>query len=223
MGQHIVKIKSIDKVTHDVLQVVTEKPAGFTFIAGQATDVSINNADWKEEKKPFTFTSLPHNNYIEFIIKTYPSHQSVTNQLLQLNKDDELILHDVFGDIAYKGVGVFIAGGAGVTPFISILRHLQSKNEIGNNKLIFANKTKGDIILEEELKNMLGNNFINILSDEKVDGFANGFITENFLKENIDGLDKFFYVCGPPPMMDAMENMLMSLHVDKRLIIKEAF
>jgi ferredoxin-NADP reductase len=223
MGQHIVKIKSIDKVTHDVLQVVTEKPSEYTFIAGQATDVSINNADWKEEKKPFTFTSLPHNNYIEFIIKTYPSHQSVTNQLLQLNKDDELILHDVFGDIAYKGEGVFIAGGAGVTPFISILRHLQSKNEIGNNKLIFANKTKADIILEEELKNMLGNNFINILSDEKVNGFANGFITENFLKENIDGLDKYFYVCGPPPMMDAIENMLMNLNVDKKLIIKEAF
>jgi ferredoxin-NADP reductase len=223
MGKHIVKIKSIDKVTHDVLQVVTEKPAGYTFIPGQATDVSINKADWKEEKKPFTFTSLPHNNYIEFIIKTYPSHQSVTNQLLQLNKNDELILHDVFGDIAYKGEGVFIAGGAGVTPFISILRHLQSKNEIGNNKLIFANKTKADIILEEELKNMLGNNFINILSDEKVDGFTNGFISENFLKENIDGLDKYFYVCGPPPMMDAIENMLMNLNVDKKLIIKEAF
>jgi ferredoxin-NADP reductase len=223
MGQHIVKIKSIDKVTHDVLQIVTEKPAVYTFIAGQATDVSINNAGWKEEKRPFTFTSLSHNNYIEFIIKTYPSHQSVTNQLLQLNKDDELILHDVFGDIAYKGEGVFIAGGAGVTPFISILRHLQSENEIGNNKLIFANKTKADIILEEELKNMLGNNFINILSDEKVEGFANGFITENFLKENIDGLDKNFYVCGPPPMMDAIEKMLITLNVDKKLIIKEAF
>ena len=223
MGQHIVKIKSIDKVTHDVLQIITEKPAAYTFIPGQATDVSINNAGWKEEKRPFTFTSLPHNNYIEFTIKTYPSHQRVTNQLLQLNKDDELILHDVFGDIAYKGEGVFIAGGAGVTPFISILRHLQSKNEIGNNKLIFANKTKADIILEEELKNMLGNNFINILSDEKVDGFANGFITEYFLKENIDGLDKNFYVCGPPPMMDAIEKMLMTLNVDKKLIIKEAF
>lgn len=223
MGQYIVKIKSIDKITHDVLQIVTEKPVGYTFIPGQATDVSINKAGWKEEKRPFTFTSLPHNNYIEFTIKTYPSHQTVTNELLQLNKDDELILHDVFGDIAYKGEGVFIAGGAGVTPFISILRHLQSKNEIGNNKLLFANKTKADIILEEELKNMLGNNFINILSDEKVDGFANGFITEYFLKENIDELDKNFYVCGPPPMMDAIEKMLITLNVDKKLIIKEAF
>ena len=223
MVQHIVKIKSIKKVTHDVLQIITDKPPAYTFVSGQATDVSINNTDWKDEKRPFTFTCLPNNDYIEFTIKTYPSHQSVTNQLLQLNKGDELILHDVFGDIAYKGEGVFIAGGAGVTPFISIFRYLQSKNEIANNKLIFANKTKADIILEEEFKSLLGENFINVLSDEKVDGYANGYITEDFLKANIYDLNKNFYVCGPPPMMDAIEKMLANLHVNEKLIIKEAF
>ena len=223
MGQHIVKIKSIGKVTHDVLQIVTEKPSTYTFTPGQATDVSINNTDWKDEKRPFTFTCLPDNDYIEFTIKTYPSHKSVTNQLLQLNQGDELLLHDVFGDIAYKGEGVFIAGGAGVTPFISIFRYLHSKNEIANNKLIFANKTKADIILEEEFKNLLGENFINVLSDEKVDGYENGYITEGFLKANIDNLNKNFYVCSPPQMMDAIEKMLANLHVDEKLIIKEAF
>ena len=223
MEQHIVKIRSIEKVTHDVLQIVTEKPDSYTFTPGQATDVSINNTDWEDEKRPFTFTCLPDNDYIEFTIKTYPSHKSVTNQLLQLNKGDELILHDVFGDISYKGEGVFIAGGAGVTPFISMFRHLKAVNKIGNNKLIFANKTKADIILEEEFRNLLGKNFINVLSDEKVDGYANGFITEDFLKANIGDLDKNFYVCGPPPMMDAIEKMLANLHVNKKLIIKEAF
>ncbi len=223
MEQYIVKIKSIEKITHDVLQIVTEKPAEYSFIPGQATEVSINNNEWKEEKRPFTFTCLPHNDYIEFTIKTYPPHKSVTNQLLQLKINDELILHEVFGDIAYKGEGVFIAGGAGVTPFISIFRHLQFTNEIGNNKLIFANKTKADIILEEEFKNLLGKNFINVLSDEKVDGYANGFITEDFLKTNIANFNKNFYVCGPPPMMEAIEKILVNLRVDEKLIIKEAF
>jgi ferredoxin-NADP reductase len=223
MGQHIVKIKSIKKITHDVLQIVTDKPHAYTFVSGQATDVSINITNWKDEKRPFTFTCLPNNDYIEFTIKTYPSHQSVTNRLLKLNKGDELILHDVFGEIAYKGEGVFIAGGAGVTPFISIFRQLQSQNKIENNKLIFANKTKADIILEEEFNNLLGENFINILSDEKVEGYANGFITEDFLKANMGDLNKNIYVCGPPPMMDAIEKMLANLHVDEKLIITEAF
>jgi ferredoxin-NADP reductase len=223
MEQQNVKVKSVDKITHDVLKIVTGKPQKFNFIPGQATEVSINKNEWKNKKRPFTFTSLPHNNYLEFTIKTYPLKKSVTNELLKLKINDELILHDVFGAIAFKGEGIFIAGGAGVTPFISIFRHLQSKNEIGSNKLIFANKTKDDIILADEFKKLLGENFINILSDEKVDGYAHGQITESFLKKNINGFGKSVYLCGPPAMMDAVEILLTNLHVNKKFITKEAF
>lgn len=223
MKQHIVKIQSIEKVTHDVLKIVTEKPTKYVFTPGQATDISINKVGWHDIKKPFTFTCLPEDNFIEFTIKTYPSHQSVTNELLHLKINDELILNEVFGAINYKGEGVFIAGGAGVTPFISILRNLESKNEIGNNKLIFANKTKKDIILEAEFKVLLGANFINILSEEKVEGYANGRITKEFIQKNSGGTNKLFYICGPPPMMDAIEKQLADLNVAKKSIIKEAF
>lgn len=86
-----------------------------------------------------------------------------------------------------------------------------------------SNKTKGDIILEEEFRSLLGGNFINILSDEKVDGYGYGHITEDFLKANVGIGNKKFYVCGPPPMMDAIEKLLVNLQVDKKSIIKEAF
>jgi len=223
MEQHNVKIISLQHVTHDVLKIQTERPQQFKFTPGQATEVSINKEGWQNEKRPFTFTCLPENDYLEFTIKTYPSHKSVTNELLHLKINDELILHDVFGAIVYKGEGVFIAGGAGVTPFISIFRYLQSKNEIGNNKLIFANKTKADIILAQEFKQLLGNNFINILSDEIVHGYANGQINEDFIKANSGGINKIFYVCGPPPMMEAIEKQLANLHIDANSIVKEAF
>jgi ferredoxin-NADP reductase len=146
MKQHLVKIKSINHLTHDVLQIVTEKLQQFNFTPGQATEISLNKEGWQNEKRPFTFTSLSHNDYLQFTIKTYPSRKDVTNELLQLKKNDGLIIHNIFGAIAYKDEGFFIAGGAGVTPFISIFRYLQSKNEIGDNKLIFANKTKDDFI-----------------------------------------------------------------------------
>jgi ferredoxin-NADP reductase len=101
MEQHIVKVKSIDSITHDVLRIVTEKPPSFEFKPGQATDVSLNRDGWRDEKRPFTFTCLPSDDHLEFTIKTYPEHKGLTNQLLQLKKDDELILHEVFGTIAY--------------------------------------------------------------------------------------------------------------------------
>jgi ferredoxin-NADP reductase len=223
MKQHPVIIKSINHITHDVLQIVTEKPQKYTFTPGQATEVSINKSGWKDEKRPFTFTCLPNRDYLEFTIKTYPSHKGVTNELLQFKKNDILILHEVFGAISYKGEGVFIAGGAGITPFIAIFRYLQSKDNIGENKLIFANKTKEDIILKEEFKKLLGKNFINILSDEKTDGYAHGQITEGFLKAFISNSTKNVYICGPPPMMDAIEKQLIHLKIDRKQIIKEAF
>ena len=223
MTQHIVKITSIELITHDVLRIVTEKPQKYTFTPGQATEVSINTNGWEDKKRPFTFTSLPDNDYLEFTIKTYPSHKGVTSQLLHLKKNDMLILHDVFGTITYMGEGLFIAGGAGVTPFISIFRYLQSSNETGNNKLIFANKTKSDIILENEFNKILGKNFINLLSEEKAEGYAHGLITEDFLKTRIPGSASNIYICGPPPMMKAVENQLINLKIDKKQIIKETF
>ena len=223
MEKHLVKIKSIGKVTHDVLQIATERPPDLTFTPGQATEIAINKEGWQKEGRPFTFTSLPEQDYLQFTIKTYPAHKGVTNELLTLEEGDELILNDVFGAIAYKGEGVFIAGGAGVTPFISIFRHLHSKDEVGNNKLIFANKTKADIILGQEFEKLLGKNFINILSDEKANGYAQGYISEDFLKANIRDFSKKFYVCGPPPMMAAIEKQLAHFNVDEQSIIKEAF
>lgn len=223
MQQYPVRIRSIATITHDVLQITTEKPKQYSFVPGQATEVSINKSGWENKNRPFTFTCLPDDDHLEFTIKTYPAHKGVTNELLQLKRDDELLLHAVFGAIAYKGEGVFIAGGAGVTPFISIFRHLHRKNETGNNKLIFANKTRVDIILEEEFTKLLGKNFVNILSDEKVDGYANGLITEDFLKANINTTDGPIYVCGPPPMMEAIEKHLYELQIKEKQIIKEAF
>ena len=221
MQEYTVKIKSIYKVTPDVLKIVTEKPPHFVFIPGQATEVSVNKEGWQDERRPFTFTCLPNDNYLEFTIKTYPSRNGVTNQLLLLKPDDELILHDIFGAITYKGEGVFIAGGAGVTPFISIFRNLQSKNKIGNNLLIFANRTKADIIHQAEFTNLLGKNFINILSEEKTEEYAYGLISEEFLGKYINPSVKYVYVCGPPPMMEVVEFYLSDLQVSKESIVEE--
>ena len=217
----VVKIKSISHITHDVLQINTEKPVNFDFIPGQATEISINKEGWTDKSRPFTFTSLPQDDYIQFTVKTYPSRKGVTNEMLHLKKDDELIFHDIFGEISYKGEGLFIAGGAGVTPFISIIRFLRTINEVGKNKLIFANKTHSDIILKDELENILGKNFINILSDEKSDEYLYGFITENLIHENLSKPDEKIYICGPPPMMKAVEKILSDLHIDVSRIIKE--
>src|SRR5437868_10231124 len=93
MARHTVTIKSINKITHDVLQIRVEKPADFTFESGQATEIFIDKAGWENEGRPFTFTSIPSDKFLEFTIKTYPGRKGVTNELLQLTAGDKLILN----------------------------------------------------------------------------------------------------------------------------------
>jgi len=221
MKEYIVKIKAIEKLTHDVKKIKLEKPEGYSFTPGQATEVSINTPELKKEKRPFTFTNLNSDSFLELTVKIYPSHNGITKEFVQLKTDDELIIGDAWGAIKYKGEGVFIAGGAGVTPFIAILRDLQTQNKLSGNKLIFANKTKSDIILEKEFQHILGPNFINILSDEKAEGYAYGMIDEDFLQKHISDFNINFYVCGPPPMIDAVKQQLNSMGADQNSIVME--
>jgi len=218
-----VKIISVEHLTHDVLRIVTEKPSDLNFIAGQAVDISLQKKEWDQQLRTFTFTSLPEDEHLEFTIKTYPSHKGVTQQLLSSVKGDELIIHDVYGDISYKGEGIFIAGGAGVTPFIAIFKQLEKNNQVGNNKLLFANKTKADIILEEKFQHLLGDNFYNILSDEERAGYEHGYITAELIDKLISNQTKYFYICGPEPMMKAVEKQLLSLGISEKFFVKEAF
>jgi ferredoxin-NADP reductase len=83
----------VESVTHDVKRFTIQKPEGFKFIPGQATEVSINTPALKNEKRPFTFTSL-NNEQLEFTIKI----MIVTTELqrIKLKHGDELIIQ-MFG------------------------------------------------------------------------------------------------------------------------------
>ena len=221
--EHIVKILETEYVTHNVKRFTLSKPDSYKFKPGQATDIVINLPEWKEERRPFTFTSLNEWDHLEFTIKIYSDHNGVTNKLGTLLAGDELILHDIWGAIRYKGEGIFIAGGAGVTPFIAIFRQLQEDRKLGNNKLIFSNRTVKDIILKDEFEKMLGDNFINTITGEKTENYDNKKIDESYLKEKIKDLSQYFYICGPDAMIENVKDILLHLGADENKIVIEQF
>lgn len=218
-----VRIIDIRNATHNVVHVITEKPMGISFLSGQAVDVAVDKPKWEEELRAFTFTSLPEDNYLEFFIKQYPDHAGVTEQIGKLTKGESLLIGDPFGDIQYQGEGIFIAGGAGVTPFISIFKDLEKNDKLEGNKLIFANNTVADIIENEFFSQLLGENFTNVLSKEEHEKYEHGFITKELIQSQIQGEHSYFYLCGPPPMMDAVLKQLKELGIEDSKIIKEAF
>lgn len=162
----------------------------------------------EEEIRPFTFTAVTRQPYLEFTIKRYPDHHGVTDKLHQLTPGDELIIGDSWGAIDYKGPGYFIAGGAGITPFIAILRTLYDEHNTAGNKLFFSNKTEEDIIYKEELLKILGENVVFILTREKNASYPHGRIDEKFVKEHIPDAGRHFYVCGPDPMVAELVSVI---------------
>lgn len=218
-----VAIKSIDKITHDVKQFTFEKPKDFSFTPGQATEVAVNKEGWEDEKRPFTFTSLETDPHLQFTIKIYKDHEGVTDQINKLEVGEEFLLDNPWGTIEYKGPGVFLAGGAGVTPFIAILRQLHKERELEGNKLIFSNKTAKDVILRSDFERMLGENFISVLTDEDAKGniFLDGFIDKAFLKDQIDNFDQPFYVCGPPKFNENIMKYLKDLGAEPDSLVFE--
>jgi len=205
---HIVAVREIIRRTHNVKTFRVTKPENFSFTPGQATDLSLNKPGWKDNKHPFTFTSLPDDGYLEFTIKIYDNPDGLTHRLDSIETGDEFEISDAWGAIEYKGEGMFIAGGAGVTPFIAIFRNLYKQNSIGNNQLIFSNKTENDIILKDEFEKMLGENFINVITSQSPTEYHNSRIDKNYLQNNISNVTQHFYVCGPD---EFTKNVLQAL------------
>lgn len=213
------KILNTHYISHNVKRFVLEKPKDFKYNPGQSAHISINLPGWKDKIRPFSFTSLQSWNNLEFIIKIYEEHHGVTSQLGKLNTGAELLLHDVYGTIQYKGPGIFIAGGTGITPFIAIFRALFQSGNLRNIALLYSNKTKDDIILHDELTRLLGPAYKNVFTREGVIGFRERRIDRKFLIETIGDFNSRFYVCGPKDFTEEICAALISLGADPEYLI----
>lgn len=221
MANYKVKITEVTPVVPRVFRIRTEKPSGFSFTPGQATEVALQYDGWENEKRPFTFTSLPKDPFLEFTIKTYPKHEGVTKRIATVGVGDELEIGDAWGTIEYKGEGVFIAGGAGITPFLSIFKDLNDKRALGKNHLLFSNQYEDEIICFEELKSMLGGNFINTITQQKDPDLPTGRIDKQFLKNNIHDFKQHFYVCGPEGFIKSVMSDLRELGANPEGVVIE--
>jgi ferredoxin-NADP reductase len=219
--EFVVRLLETRQVTHNVKRFRMEKPEGYSFHPGQATDVCVNKPGWQNERRPFTFTCLADDPYLEFTIKRYPDHHGVTDLLHQLEPGDELLLHDVWGAIEYRGPGCFIAGGAGITPFLAILRELRRTGATTGNTLYFSNRTAADVIQEEELRGILGDGAHFILSREEKEGYGHGRIDTEFLKRNVHDFKQPFYICGPDEMVKGMADLLAGMGASAEGLIFE--
>jgi len=215
---HKVEILSKKWLNYNVMQLKVERPKGFNFEAGMAIEATLDETGFENKWSPFTMTSLPTQNELEFTIKVYPEHEGLTLALSKLNEGESILISDPFATFKNKGPGVFIAGGTGVTPFIALLRQLEVDNEINGSQLLFANLKEKDIFMADEFTRMLGKNFLNVLKEEDKKPYLHGIIDEDFLKKHIENFDQPFYLCGPPGFSEEISGYLKELGAGEDLV-----
>jgi ferredoxin-NADP reductase len=217
----MITLKNKNAVTHDTHRYVFSKPADLSFEPGQAAELALDKDGWREEGRPFTFCSMPDAQDIEFVIKSYPDHDGVTEQMAKLEPGAQMTLDGPFGAITDQGPGTFIAAGAGVTPFIPILKKREKDGTLGNVSLFYTNKTEADIILRDQWEAMQGLRTEFTVTDEDASGIHSGMIDKAFLDEKIDDFSQKFYICGPQGFVDDIRDHLKALGAQESDIVTE--
>lgn len=217
---HRVTLLQTVQLTPDTKSYVFTRPDGYTFTPGQATDLALTDPEWADEQRPFTFTGHPNARVLSFVIKSYFDHDGVTKQLWSLDPGDEVEIGAPWGAFKTAGPGVFVAGGAGITPFIPIIDALARSDDLSGSKLIFANHRFRDIILRDHFEGYQGLECHFVTQDgEQAD--AAGRLDGDVLGQAIADFDGTFYVCGPPPMMESVLSFLHDKGVKDDQILQE--
>ena len=215
----------VDEVVAEANGVVSIYISGknleqFTYNAGQfAFWWFISNELWWQPH-PFTISSSPGVSRLRITVKAIGKGSAAVQQVQPGTK---LLIDGPYGRftnvVQTHKKRLFIAGGIGVTPLAS---QLNSHSSI-DDTLIYSARTMKDLALRKELSQTQAR-LIAVLSEEKLEGTYNGYLSENILTKEVKDLNQHdIWLCGPPPMMDGIEKMLLGMGVSQNQIHTERF
>ena len=220
--------KEVAKETH----VFTfEKPLGFHFIPGQYGGFTINDAEGKPITRRFSLLNPPDDTVIA--IATRMQDTPFKRALKELPLGTEVKFAGPTGNFVLDNninqPMVMIAGGIGITPFYSMLKHAIKESPSREFYLFYGNQTQLDSAFLDEIftwqTKLFQFKFIPTLAqpDQTWKGEA-GFITHTMLKKYIPDLKQpVYYVCGSPAMVNALREILIELEIDEEKIYIEDF
>ena len=232
------KVTGVKKEVDRVWTVTLEPPKGkrvFDYLPGQFQFITFHRGrGLPVEEHHWTISSSPARR--ESVTSTIKELGDFTATIGQTKPGDTATVHAPFGRFSYRlrpGERdlVFVAGGIGITPLIGMLRYMRDTRADLSVLLIYANRGEGDIAFRGEIDRIAEGehprlNVVHLLS-KPGDGWSGerGRLDRDRLKRYCQ--DRFqgrtFYLCGPPPMIDATVTALKELGVADGRIETELF
>lgn len=212
----ISEIRKLSPELFDFSLSPTAKPLSFR--GGQFGFFIFRNAKLPRESHPYSIAGIDQNGKLRVIVKKLGD---LTNDFDKLAVGDKVMIDGPYGFFGrnISGPQLWIAGGIGITPFLSL-----SKDASTNSDIIFIHCVKNttEAVFSDELNNFSKSHnnrkTLEWVSDEK------GKITMAEIEKIIpDWKERTILICGPVPMMDSLKKQFITMNGEKAKIITEEF
>lgn len=232
--KNAIEITAVNRITASSWEIVMGKKP-FSYLPGQFLFLTLlRGRGLPVEEHPFTISSSPLNK--GSISVTVKESGDFTASIGATKPGDRAAVSGPCGRFSYvlhpqDRKLVFIAGGIGITPILSMLRHLTERPAGEEAWLFYANRTQEDIAFREELDAIAADpasplkGTVHILSSPG-EGWTGekGRLSGEVLERHLGSLQgRSYYICGPPPMMDAVAAILLEAGVSPGNIRMERF
>ena len=215
-------VTAVEALTHDIrrLELQVIEPADFSFLPGQYVDVWVPGSD---ARRSFSMSNLPGDGRIELIVKRYPGGRFSSLLDGSLTPGDELGFTGPYGAFHLRDTArpiLMVAGGSGMAPILSLLRSLCETGCERPVRFFYGARTDADLFYLELIEELGAR-----LADFRFTPVV-GFVHEaaDSYLESGEMSDPEAYMCGPPPMIDAMTELLTDRHgVDEGQIFHDKF
>jgi ferredoxin-NADP reductase len=224
------KFQEIIPRTHDVTSFRFSRPVDLKYKPGQFLFVTLKKGE-KELSKHFSFSSSPtEKDHIEFT-KKFTDHE-YSLALKSAKVGDWARMDAPYGQFTFEGEYpkiTLLGGGIGITPFMSICKNATDKALISKITLFYGCRTEKDLTFQKELEALSEKNMnlrLVLIVNEPTEQWkgVTGMINAEIVKQNLpDYKDNMFYTCGPPPMVEAMEKLVLNLGLPKENLKREYF
>lgn len=231
----IAKLKEKHEVARGTLQVTWQLPEKISFKPGQYILYSLLHLSYEDPRGPRRFFSIvseqtENTDTVSFVTRLRDTGFKKTIQEMEVGS--EINVERVMGAFVLPDDNtiplVFIAGGIGITPFISMIRYVVKHRTGHQITLIYSNRDRQSTAFFEELEGIAKTNqnikVIFIMTQDKEWNGEKKHLNSELIKELIpDYLQKTFMIVGPPGMNDSVEEELKKMQISESQIKKENF
>jgi len=216
-------------IAHQTMEFRFKKPEGFLYRAGQSMRMKIPGTD---EERTLSIVTAPHESDLAFAFRVRGSE--FKKRLKRFEIGDKIIASGPNGKFGLhedmEKPALYIAGGIGITIFVSILSHLEHNNFKHSITLLYSNRKEEDVSYLGRLREFEAScsnlRIVPVLTKEKPSNWRGelGRINREMIERYAPDIEKtLFYVTATPEMVLSMETLLKDMHVPDGHIYTKRF